>query len=254
MSYHKQIEVKLKMIIIKPFYYLNYHLKNYIKKEIITDRIKLRLSFNIPSSKTEAFNTFENNNFIMPRPNINNEKDSIKLNEIHETGVNGFFRVLSSNLNNQNNLADNKASTLISINSILLTLIISTLVKQANYFNNFEIPIFLLMGTTLAATILAILVTRPTLKKAEITQEFIDEKKTTFLFFGNFSSLSLQDFEDTMLHIIKNEDYLYRSILADFYGQGKILERKYRLLSHAYNIFLYGIIVSVILFSIFSLV
>ncbi len=189
----------------------------------------------------------------MPRPNLNNEKDSIKLNEIHETGVNGFFRVLSSNLNNQNNLADNKASTLISINSILLTLIISTLVKQANYFNNFEIPIFLLMGTTLAATILAILVTRPTLKKAEITQEFIDEKKTTFLFFGNFSSLSLQDFEDTMLHIIKNEDYLYRSILADFYGQGKVLERKYRLLSHAYNIFLYGVIVSVILFSIFSL-
>ena len=109
------------------------------------------------------------------------------------------------------------------------------------------------MGTTLAATILAILVTRPTLKKAEITQEFIDNKKTTLFFFGNFSSLSLQDFEDTMLHIIKNEDYLYRSILADFYGQGKVLERKYRLLSHAYNIFLYGVIVSVILFSIFSL-
>jgi hypothetical protein len=35
--------------------------------------------------------------------------------------------------------------------------------------------------------------------------------------------------------------------------QGKVLERKYRLLSHAYNIFLYGIIISVILFSIFSL-
>jgi len=190
----------------------------------------------------------------MPSPNLNNVKEGLQLNDIHETGVNGFFRVLCNNLNNQNNLADNKASTLISINTILLTLIISTFVKQANYFDNFKIPVFLLLGTTLVSTIFAIFVTRHTLKKVVITQEFIDNKKTTLFFFGNFSSLSLKDFEDTMLHIIKNEDYLYRSLLADFYGQGKVLERKYRLLSHAYNIFLYGIVVSVILFSVFSLV
>jgi hypothetical protein len=188
----------------------------------------------------------------MPSPNKKNIIEITPLNELHDTGVNGFFRVLCNNLNNQNSLADNKASTLISINTILLTLIISTFVKQANYFDNYKIPVFLLLATTLVSTIFAILVTRPTLKKSEVTQEFIDNKKTTLLFFGNFSSLSLQDFEDTMLSIIKNDEYLYRSILADFYGQGKVLERKYKLLSYAYNIFLYGIVFAVILFSVFS--
>jgi len=190
----------------------------------------------------------------MPRPSINSKLDNKQLDVFHETGINGFFRVLSSNLNNQNNMADNKASTLISINTILLTLIISTFVKQSNYFDNFKTPIFLLMGTTLVSTIFAILVTRPTIKKFQVTQEFIDKKKTTFLFFGNFTSLSLEDYEETMLGIIKNDEYLFRSIIADFYGQGKVLDRKYRLLSYAYNIFLYGIVFSVILFAIFTFI
>lgn len=188
----------------------------------------------------------------MPRPSNYNESARKPLGEFHETGINGYFRVLSNNLNTQNNLADNKANIIISISTVLLTIIISSLAKNGGYQEKFHLPILFLMATSLIATIFAILVTRPTIRKIDITQEYLDKKGTTLFFFGNFSSLSREDFEDTMLTIVKDDEYLYRSIFADFYGQGKVLDRKYRYLSYAYNTFLYGMIISVILFAIFS--
>lgn len=80
----------------------------------------------------------------------------------------------------------------------------------------------------------------------------MDNKKSTLFFFGNFTSLSKLDFEDAMLTILKDDEYLYRSILADFYGQGNVLKRKYRLLTYSYNIFLTGLVLSVIVFVFFQ--
>jgi hypothetical protein len=188
----------------------------------------------------------------MPRPSNYNESARKPLGEFHDTGVNGYFRVLSNNLNTQNTLADNKANIIISISTVLLTIIMSSLAKNGGYQEKFHLPILFLMATSLISTIFAILVTRPTIRKIDITQEHLDKKETTLFFFGNFSSLSREDFEDTMLTIMKDDEYLFRSIFADFYGQGKVLNRKYRYLSYSYNTFLYGIIISVILFAVFS--
>jgi len=190
----------------------------------------------------------------MPRPSNYNESARKPLGELHETGVNGYFRVLSNNLNTQNTLADNKANIIISISTVVLTIIISSIAKNDGYLEKYHLPILFLMGTTLIATVFAILVTRPTIRKMDISQEYLDKKSTTLFFFGNSSRLSREDFEDTMMTIVKDDEYLYRCIFADFYGQGKVLDRKYRYLSYSYNTFLYGMIISVILFVVFSFV
>jgi hypothetical protein len=43
-------------------------------------------------------------------------------------------------------------------------------------------------------------------------------------------------------------EYLYGSLVKDIYQLGVVLARKYRLIRYAYNIFMFGIIVSVIAF------
>jgi hypothetical protein len=106
--------------------------------------------------------------------------------------------------------------------------------------------------TSLLTTVFAVLATRPNFAKGSVTQNDLDSKKSNLLFFGNFTSLTLPDFEDSMLTMLKDDEYLYRSILADFYGQGKVLKRKYLLLTYSYNIFLVGLILSVIVFVIFQ--
>ena len=50
--------------------------------------------------------------------------------------------------------------------------------------------------------------------------------------------------------MMKDSDYLYRSIIKDIYFLGVVLGKKYRLLRLSYNIFMIGLIVSVIAFAV----
>jgi hypothetical protein len=188
----------------------------------------------------------------MPRHSNYEDFSKIPLQEFHDTGINSFFRILSNNLNQQNMLADNKSNIMISINTVVLSLVIGSSARNIEYWQNLFVPIIMFVITSLLTTVFAVLATRPNFVKGSVTQNDLDNKKSNLLFFGNFTSLSLPDFEDSMLTMLKDDEYLYRSILADFYGQGKVLKRKYLLLTYSYNIFLVGLILSVIVFVIFQ--
>ncbi|RZM23387.1 MAG: phosphohydrolase, partial [Pedobacter sp.] len=72
--------------------------------------------------------------------------------------------------------------------------------------------------------------------------------KTNLLFFGNFYKMQLEEYQWAMNEMMKDNDYLYNSMIKDLYFLGLVLHRKYKLLRITYNIFMFGIIVSVIAF------
>jgi hypothetical protein len=49
---------------------------------------------------------------------------------------------------------------------------------------------------------------------------------------------------------MKDQDYLYGTLIKDIHQLGVVLGRKYRLLRVAYNVFMIGIITSVLAFAI----
>jgi hypothetical protein len=53
-----------------------------------------------------------------------------------------------------------------------------------------------------------------------------------------------------MRGMMRDSDYLYSSVIKDIYFLGIVLGRKYRLIRMAYNIFMVGIVVSVVAFGI----
>ena len=53
-----------------------------------------------------------------------------------------------------------------------------------------------------------------------------------------------------MRKMMSDTDYLYGSLIKDIYTLGAVLGRKYKLVRLAYNIFMVGIIVSVLAFGI----
>ena len=61
--------------------------------------------------------------------------------------------------------------------------------------------------------------------------------------------MSLDAYEEAMQELMKDRDYLYNSMTRDLYYLGKVLERKYRLLSITYTIFMIGTILSVLTFA-----
>jgi hypothetical protein len=82
-----------------------------------------------------------------------------------------------------------------------------------------------------------------------VTLDDIRNKRSNLLFFGNFYNMKLEDFQWGMMEMIKNPDFQYSSMTRDLYYLGKVLAQKYRYLTFCYNVFMFGMILSVILFA-----
>lgn len=175
-------------------------------------------------------------------------KKSKKEKKKSERGVETMFRVTSTNHLQLSSLADNKANIMISVNSIILSIVVTVLVRKLEEYPNYMVPTFLLVATCLTAMVFAILATRPKVSTGLVTKEDIDKKQGNLLYFGNFHQMNLSDYKGGMHALMEDGDFLYDSMITDIYFLGKVLSEKYRMLRKSYNVFMFGFVISVISF------
>ena len=60
--------------------------------------------------------------------------------------------------------------------------------------------------------------------------------------------MKLEDFEWGIKEVMKDNDFLYGSMIRDFYSLGLVLSKKYKYLRICYQVFMFGIVTSVIAF------
>lgn len=166
-----------------------------------------------------------------------------------ERGVETLFRIASGNHMKLSAMADNKAHILPSINSIIISIILSVLVKNLSTLTFLILPTILLLATCLVTIVFAILTTRPKLSNGIFTTEQIHNREANLLFFGNFHKMEWKDYEWGIKEIMYDKEYLYKSMTKDIYFLGKILATKYRHLNVGYRIFMYGLIATVLTFT-----
>ena len=147
-------------------------------------------------------------------------------------------------------IADNKANIMLSINAIIISIVISSLVPQMGVNPKLIIPTLVLLAVCLVSMFYAFLATRPKVTEGKVTIEDIQAKKGNLLFFGNFYNMSLKDYDWGIKEMIKDEDFLYGTMTRDIYFLGIVLAKKYKFLSHCYNIFMFGLILTVIVFAV----
>ncbi|MES1218675.1 MAG: Pycsar system effector family protein, partial [Bacteroidota bacterium] len=167
-----------------------------------------------------------------------------------ERGISTVFRIMASNHANLSHMADNKAHIMISVNSIILSVVISLLIRHLDEHQNLVIPTITLVGFCVAATIFAVLATRPNVSQGTFTKDDIHHKKTNLLFFGNFHSMQLEEYDWAMKEMMSDKDYLYGSMIKDIYYLGVVLAKKYKYLRISYNIFMFGLIIAMFSFGI----
>jgi len=167
-----------------------------------------------------------------------------------ERGIDTMFRVTLNNHTRLSEIADSKANILLSVNAIIISISLSTLIPKLDSPSNVHliIPTFVLVMFSVVTIIFAILSTRPKVTSGTFTQKDVEERKVNLLFFGNFYKMPYSRYEEAVNEIMKDREYLYNSMIKDLYYLGLVLERKYRLLRITYNIFMVGIIVSVLTF------
>lgn len=165
-----------------------------------------------------------------------------------ERGIETMFRITSGNHQRLSDMADNKAHIMISTNSIILSVILSILLRKLEDNPQLIIPTMILLIVCVVTMVFSILSTRPTVPPGRFTLQDIEEKTTNLLFFGNFYRMGLPEYNAGIQKMMEDREYLYGSLIKDIYSQGVVLGRKYRLLRIAYNVFMYGIVGSVIAF------
>lgn len=172
--------------------------------------------------------------------------------ELPERGIETMFRVALRNHITLSDIADTKANILLSVNAIIISMTLSTLIpKLDNPSNHYLItPTIVFVFFTVISIVLSVLATRPNVTEGKFTKEDVANKKVNLLFFGNFHQMKLPDFDWAMSEMMKDRDYLYGSLTKDLYFLGLVLNRKYKLLRITYTVFMIGILVSVISFAI----
>ncbi len=163
-------------------------------------------------------------------------------------GIETMFRLTSKNHIDLSSMADTKANIMISINAIILSVVVSLLVRNLEEYPHLMIPSLILTSVCLITIVFAILATRPNVLRGKFTREDIDNRSTNLLFFGNFYGAKLEDYEYGMKEMMKDGDYLYSNLIRDIYYLGAVLGKKYRLLRICYTIFMFGFVISVLSF------
>ena len=168
-------------------------------------------------------------------------------------GIDTVFRITSNNNQRLSSQADSKAHIMIQVNSIIISVLLSLLLRKIEDHTNLAIPATILLVVNLTTIIFSILATRPHIPPGTFSKQDLDEKKVNLLFFGNFYKMSLQEYAGGMLQMMDDRDFLYGSLIRDVYFQGIALGNKYRWLRLSYNTFMYGLIISVLAFMIAAL-
>lgn len=171
-----------------------------------------------------------------------------------DRGIETMFRLTSNNNQRLSDMADNKAQIMITVNSIILSAIITLLLRKLEADDHLAIPTYLTLTVSLLTIMFSILATRPKLPHGTFNQEDIENKSVNLLFFGNFYKMKLEDYKAGMWEVMNDREFLYDTLIKDVYSQGVVLGRKYRLLRISYNIFMFGLIASVLSFVFASII
>ncbi len=230
-------EENIKMLIETHQYYTDYAIKNWqpVKEENLAKLISKR---------------------IKEKDKLQKEHEKAKLkakykNESPERGIQTFFRVALKNHIKLSDIADTKANIMLSVNAIIISLVLSNLISKLDNNNFLIIPTAIFVLFSAITMILAVIATRPNVTRGEFTKEDVENKSVNLTFFGNFHKMELEQFEWAIEELLKDRNYVYKSLTKDLYFLGQVLDRKYRILRLTYTIFVAGTVISLIAFALF---
>ena len=178
-------------------------------------------------------------------------------------GIETMFRTMYNNHMKLSDMADKKASMMIQLNAVLISVIITYLGAKMGKTGDLAplmgsnpvlgIPVSILLATALGSVTTAILSAQPDVtafKWLKKSPQIATNRRVNLLFFGNFTKLSLDNFQGGMREIMRQKESIYTNMITDVYYLGEVLSRKYNLLRTSYTIFMVGLILTALSFAI----
>lgn len=146
-------------------------------------------------------------------------------------------------------IADNKANIMLSVNALIITVAMPIIANQVVNNHNLLIPAIILLTVCVTSMIFATLATRPIKMKGKVTLDEVRSGSSNLFFFGNFWQMTFKEYEEGIKNVVGDSVLMDNSITRDLFYLGKSLGGKYRNLRICYTIFMYGIVIAVIAFT-----
>lgn len=164
-----------------------------------------------------------------------------------------MFKTTLRNQIDLTNIADNKANIMLSINSLLITIGIPMLASNLKEHPSLVYPAAVLLLTCILSIVFATLATRPVKMLGHTDLDSIDLGNSNLFFFGNFFKMNREDYMKGLMRVMQNEEIIDKSIVNDLYFLGRALGNKYYRLRITYQIFMTGMVLTVLTFGLLYL-
>ncbi|WP_245756402.1 MULTISPECIES: Pycsar system effector family protein [Algoriphagus] len=159
-----------------------------------------------------------------------------------------FYRVTFNNNSQLLKIADNKANIIISINALVISSMVA-LVGYGSVSNQIDmsnlvmlIPLVVFILTSLTSTILAVQAAKPKI----VGKSNQSVEKRSVIFFGSVSEFTKDEYLRELNETLKSKDEIQDQMSTSLYYQSMVLNHKYKLLRHAYQAFILGLVIGVI--------
>jgi hypothetical protein len=164
-----------------------------------------------------------------------------------------LFKIAFRNYNHLISVADTKASILMRINSVIISVIIAFFVGKNGRTLVAVWPAIILLTFCMLTIVLAIMASRPR------NNSFLEDKESRSyqrFYFGSFDMVdasflkaSWEDYFKQLMELFSMpKESVYMEVYKESYNVRRVLAKKFNYLSLAYWVFLIGIFISVISF------
>src|SRR5690625_4738464 len=117
-----------------------------------------------------------------------------------DRGIDTLFRVTLNNHTRLSDIADSKANILLSVNAIIISIALSTLLptfaSAKNYY--FIMHTMIILYVCVGCIIFAIFATKPNISNTSYTTCEVKNRKINLLFCRNFHKMQIDQYEEAM--------------------------------------------------------
>lgn len=166
------------------------------------------------------------------------DKEKKKLKSFDSRGVQTLFRTMSRNHYNLIRMVDAKASIILTVNSIIISLMFGVVyLAPETQKGVLEIGAKLLLNFGMASMVFALIAMLPHRYHKSSQNGYSGS-----LYAGSFSKMSVEEFHLEMQRVIANGNNVYNEMINDLYYLGKSINWKQRLIFISTSLFLIGLI------------
>jgi predicted metal-dependent HD superfamily phosphohydrolase len=165
--------------------------------------------------------------------------------------VDNIFNYLTRNQFKLLSMADRRTSTMIHVNAIMISLLVGLVLRKIDEYRHLLIPTVALLCVNLAVVVSSILSLRAGRAKLRgLLREEIPAHEANLLLVTNEVNVSLPDYAERMSELAADGPAVQKAMIEHLYFGRKLLIQRWKALQLTYDIFVYGLVVALLFFTV----